>query len=85
METLLENTDQLKGKLKENVETHKEQGLLSKELARILLDVPVHFDAESYALSEPDFEKVNALFDTLEFRRIKDRFAKLFQVEKQQQ
>lgn len=82
METLLENTDQLKGKLKENVETHKEQGLLSKELARILLDVPVHFDAESYALSEPDFEKVNALFDTLEFRRIKERFAKLFQVEK---
>ena len=76
METLLENTDQLKGKLKENVETHKEQGLLSKELARILLDVPVHFDAESYALSEPDFEKVNSLFDTLEFRRIHERYAK---------
>jgi len=81
MEALLANTDQLKGKLKENVETHKEQGLLSKELARILLDVPVVFDAEHFELSDPDFEKVNTLFDVLEFRRIKERFAKLFSTE----
>ena len=82
MEALLANTDQLKGKLKEKIENNKEQGVLSKELARILLDVPVVFDAESFALSDPDLSQVNALFDTLEFRRIKERFGKLFAPEK---
>ncbi len=81
MEALLANTDQLQGKLKEKIETHKEQGILSKELARILLDVPVTFDAERFALTEPDKNKVNTLFDTLEFRRIKERFGKLFSSE----
>lgn len=82
MEALLANTDKLKGKLKEKIENHKEQGVLSKELARILLDVPVVFDAERFVLSDPDLNKVNALFDTLEFRRIKERFEKLFAPEK---
>jgi len=81
MEALLANTDQLQGKLKEKIENHKEQGVLSKELARILLDVPVTFDAERFALSEPDKNRVNTLFDILEFRRIKERFAKLFSAE----
>ena len=78
MEALLANTDQLKGKMKEKVEANKELGLLSKELATILLDVPVTFEAEAYALSEPDFTAVGEIFDVLEFRRMKDNLKKTF-------
>ena len=78
MEGLLAHTDQLKGKMKEKVEANKELGLLSKELAKILLDVPVTFQAEAYALSDPDFSAVGAIFDELEFRRMKENIQKIF-------
>lgn len=78
MENLLANTDQLKGKLKEKVEASKEIGLLSKELARIMLDCPVEFDEEKFRVEKPDVEKTDALFQELEFRRMKEQFDKLF-------
>ena len=43
VEKLLENTDKLKGKQKENVENFSEQAILSKRLATIDLDVPIDF------------------------------------------
>ena len=78
MEGLLDNTDKLKGKMKEKVEANKELGLLSKELAKILLDVPVTFQAEAYELSDPDFPAVGEIFDDLEFRRMKENIQKIF-------
>ena len=78
MEALLENTHELKGKMKEKVEANKELGLLSKKLARILLDVPVQFDASSYRLSQPDIPAVKELFQELEFRRLSETFIKVF-------
>ncbi|MBS1535616.1 MAG: DNA polymerase I [Bacteroidetes bacterium] len=78
MENLLENTDKLKGALKDKIENNKELGLLSKKLARILLDCPVTFDANDYELSKPDIEKTDALFIELEFRQLKTQFDKLF-------
>lgn len=78
MEELLANTDQLKGKMKEKVESHAEQGILSKQLAAILTDCDVKFHAEDYELSQPDAKKVQEIFDELEFRRLKDQFIKLF-------
>jgi len=70
MENLFENTDQLKGKMKEKVAANKELGLLSKKLATINLFAPIQFDAKTYKLDEPDFERTNKLFAELEFRRI---------------
>ena len=78
MEGLLKNTHELKGKMKEKIEANKELGLLSKKLARILLNVPVQFDAKQYELSEPDFSAVKELFQELEFRRLSETFAKVF-------
>lgn len=78
MENLLENTHELKGKMKEKIEASKELGMLSKELARIMLDCPVEFDEESFHLDKPDVEKTDALFQELEFRRMKEQFDKLF-------
>jgi len=78
MENLLANTHELKGKMKEKIEASKEIGLLSKELARIMLDCPVDFDAEAFHLDKPDVEKTEALFLELEFRRMKEQFEKIF-------
>ena len=78
MENLLENTDKLKGALKDKIENNKELGILSKKLARILLDCPVTFNATDYELSKPDVEKTDELFQELEFRQMKAQFDKYF-------
>ena len=83
MEALLENAHEIKGKLGEKIQAHKEQGVLSKELATILLDVPVTFEAEDYALSEPDQSKVSVLFEELEFRRMAENFKKIFSIQEE--
>lgn len=78
MENLLANTTKLKGKMKEKIEANKELGILSKRLATIITDCDVQFHAENYELSQPDGDKVQELFEELEFRRLKDQFLKLF-------
>lgn len=78
MENLLDNTDKLKGALKDKIEANKEQGILSKKLATILLDCPVTFDEKDYELNTPDIEKTDALFMELEFRQMKTQFDKLY-------
>ena len=80
MEGLLANTHELKGKMKEKVEASKELGMLSKELARIMLDVPVKFDDKDFELNHPDIQKVTEIFQELEFRRLTDNFLKTFSV-----
>ena len=81
MENLLANTDKLKGKMKEKVQENAELGILSKKLATIFVDCDVTFDAKDYELSMPDGEKVQEIFEELEFRRLKDQFLKLFSSE----
>ncbi len=81
MEGLLENTDQLKGKMKEKVEANGELGLLSKKLATIMLDVPVEFHEKDFEMSTPDVAAVTEIFEELEFRRLTTNFTKAFSVE----
>ncbi|GGE42235.1 DNA polymerase I [Psychroflexus planctonicus] len=78
MEALLENTDQLKGKMKEKIEENAELGRLSKKLATIFTDCEVEFHAENFKLSQPDVEKVVEIFKDLEFRRLTEQFMKMF-------
>lgn len=73
VEELIKNTDQLKGKQKENVENFAEQGLLSKELATIMQAVPVEFDEKALTYEPPNEEKLKALFAELEFRTLTKR------------
>lgn len=76
IEELVKNTDQLKGKQKENVENFAEQGLLSKELATIKIDVPVDFVEEELRYDGFDEEKLRAIFNELEFRTLARRVFK---------
>lgn len=78
MEGLLANTHQLKGKLKENIEKFAEQGIMSKKLATIITDCNATFVEEEYELTKPDADKVEALFNELEFRRMAEQFQRLF-------
>lgn len=70
MEGIYDNIDKLKGKLQENLINFKEQAFLSKHLATIMLDVPVEFEEEKLIIEEPDKEKLSAIFQELEFRRL---------------
>jgi len=73
IENLIQSTDKLKGKLKENVENFAEQGLISKKLATILLDVPVDLDEKALELEDPNREVLESLFAELEFRTLGKR------------
>ena len=78
MEKLLENTDKIKGKLKEKIEQNREKGLLSKKLATIMLDVPIDYDFASFKFKNPDISKIKEIFEDLEFRRMTENFMKIF-------
>ncbi|MFT5634470.1 MAG: DNA polymerase-1 [Rubritalea sp.] len=73
IEKLLESTDQLKGKQKENVENNKEQAMLSKELVTIILDVPVTTTFDDLLLHNRDDEAIQSLFTEFEFNALGKR------------
>jgi DNA polymerase-1 len=73
MEGLFENTHELKGKQKENVENFQQQGLMSKMLATIIRDVPVEFDEADLKVCDVNAEAVKAIFTELEFRTLAKR------------
>ena len=78
LEGLFENTDQLKGKIKEKVEQNKELGILSKKLATIITDVPVSFKIEDFKLNVSELDETKNLFDDLEFRRLSNSLNSIF-------
>lgn len=73
VENLIAHAHELKGKQQENVINFAEQGLMSKQLATILLDAPVEFDPESLKLDAPNKELLTNLFSELEFRTMAKR------------
>ena len=74
VENLIANADKLKGKMRENVINFTQQGLLSKKLATINIDVPVDFDEELLKVKEPNYEYLTEIFEELEFRTFMSRF-----------
>ena len=78
LENLLQNAHEVTGKLGEKIIENKELGVLSKKLAKIILDVPIDYNLDEFKLSDPDKDIVLKVFDELEFRRIKETFFKIF-------
>lgn len=70
VEEVFNNAGALKGKLKETIETFREQIELSKKLVTIDQFVPVELDEKALELEIPDAAKLKALFEELEFRTI---------------
>ncbi|MDF2615819.1 MAG: polymerase [Sedimentibacter sp.] len=73
LDNLYENIDNIKGKLKEKLETDKLQAYMSQGLARIITDIPIEFNIEDYRLKQPDAKSLSDLYDQLEFRNFKKR------------
>ncbi len=70
VENLLAHTGELKGKLKENLETYREQALLSKRLATINVESPCSIPLENLRLREPNLEALRGLCIEFEFNSI---------------
>lgn len=69
VENLIENSNKVANpKLREKVETYKEQALVSKQLATIILDVPVAFNETALERTAPDKKRLKEILDELEFR-----------------
>ena len=73
IENLIANADKLKGKQKENVITYADQALLSKDLATIILDVPIEVTWDDLVLSPRDEDALKTLFTEFEFRTLTKR------------
>jgi DNA polymerase-1 len=73
IEGLIQNTDKLKGKLKEKVEQNADKAIMSKRLATIICDVPVEWNEKSLEREEPNKEVLKELFAELEFRRLAEQ------------
>lgn len=73
VEGLYENTHELKGKMKEKVEANKEQALMSKKLATIIIDAPVDFDPKSLQKDPMNKKALEEVFAEVEFRTLSRR------------
>lgn len=75
LDNIYENIDNIKGKLKEKLETDKMQAYMSQTLARIVTDIPLDFNIEEFKIQVPDMKELSELYDDLEFRVFKKRIA----------
>ncbi len=73
-EELISHTDQLKGKMREKVEGAINDIKMAKYLATIRTDVPIALNLEEMRITPPNEQKLRALFDELEFKRMTERF-----------
>ena len=73
VEELLAHTDDLKGRIKENIAAAGDRLVLNKDLARIVTDVSLDIDPADAVMGEWDVDEVRRLFTSLEFRSLFDR------------
>lgn len=73
VENIIANVDKLSGKLRERIEMHGEQGLLSKELATIDVNVPFDLSPEACRIVAYNENALTEIFDELEFRTLARR------------
>ncbi|MDD2225905.1 MAG: DNA polymerase I [Dysgonamonadaceae bacterium] len=76
VENILNNTDKLKGAIKNKIEENKDRILFSKFLATIKTDVPIEVKIEDFKRKEIDEEALKRIFKELEFRSLLTRVLK---------
>ncbi len=70
MENLLAHAGELTGRVKQTLETNREQALLSKRLATIICDAPCAVELDALKVQPPDEEKLKGLLVEFEFNSI---------------
>ena len=76
IDNLLNNTSQLKGKLRENVEEHVDDIRMSQFLATIRTDVPIELNLDELKITAPDADRLKKIFSELEFKSLADKLLK---------
>ena len=67
LENLIDHADEVKGKMGENLRNNIEVARMSKWLATINTQAPVDFEWKDLELTEPDMEKLIAIYTEFEF------------------
>ena len=71
LDELYKNIDSLKkSKMKENLEAHREDAFMSRELIDLKEDLDISENINDYRLPEPDRDKLKELYTELEFTRL---------------
>ena len=70
IDNMLANTDQIKGALRQKVESQVDQIRFSRFLATIRTDVPISLDESLLAKKEPNLNDLTALYRELEFNTL---------------
>jgi DNA polymerase-1 len=70
LENILDNAHLIKGKLGENIQNNKAQAIFSKELATIMLDVPLPFGLEDTQTGPVDEEGLINFYKRLELKQL---------------
>ncbi len=73
VENILAHTGEMKGKLRDRLEEHREQALLCKRLATIDCSVPIDVKIEDLVMKEWDKEALMEIFAEFEFRTLPKR------------
>jgi DNA polymerase I len=82
LESILDHADEVSGqKKKENLLAGRERAMLSRELVRLRVDVPLTIDWTKLRPGQGDAAAVNALCEELGFRQLGQRLAKVFCVQ----
>lgn len=76
IDSILENSAKIKGKLREKVEGAVDDIRMSKFLATIRTDVPIDLDLDALKIQEPDTARLSEIFTELEFKSLLDKFVK---------
>ena len=85
IESLLLNTDKLKGAQKKKVEDNAELIRMSKYLATIKTDVPIELDLDALQVKDANQQELEKLFEELEFKTFAKRILKKDKQEQKKQ
>jgi DNA polymerase I len=73
LDAIYDNLDQVKGKLRDRLAEHRESAFMSREVGRIVTDLPVELNLEEARTGRYDRRAVAQRFRELEFRTLIDR------------
>ena len=73
LDGIYEHLDEVKGKLRDRLAEHRESAFMSREIGRIITDLPVELDLEEGRTGRYDRRAVAQRFRELEFRSLIDR------------
>src|SRR6195952_4600102 len=73
LQSLVDNVDQVKGKVGESLRAHLSSVILNRELTELVKDVPLAQTPDTLRMLPWNRDQIHRLFDDLEFRVLRDR------------